>query len=242
MEWFYEASGERRGPLSDTELSELNRTGQITSSTLVWHEGWTDWRKFGDANLSAAAATAEGTAACVECGKTFPTSEMIQYEGSWVCGACKPLFFQKIKEGVPIAGDLHYAGFWIRFAAVFIDAIILNILNIPLRLMLGQPGSDPSVQMRIVFLSVGISMLISAAYDIFFVGKFGATPGKMALRLRVVRPNGEKLTYGRACGRYFGKLLSSLTLLIGYIMAAFDEQKRALHDRICDTRVIRLNA
>jgi uncharacterized RDD family membrane protein YckC len=64
----------------------------------------------------------------------------------------------------------------------------------------------------------------------------------MALRLRIVRANGDKVTYGRACGRYFGKLLSSVTFLIGYIMAAFDEEKRGLHDRICDTRVIRLNA
>ena len=240
MEWFYIDNGERRGPLSDTELSELNRTGKIDTSTMVWREGWSDWRKFGEAN-SLAVATAEGTAACIECGKVFPSSEMIQYEGSWVCATCKPVFFQKVKEGVAISGAMHYAGFWIRFTAKFIDNIILQILFVPMRFITGIASTDPNAQLRIFFLTVAITMGVTAAYQIFFVGKFGATPGKMALRLRIVRPNGDKLTYGRACGRYFAELLSSLTLLIGYIMAAFDEQKRALHDRICDTRVIRLN-
>jgi uncharacterized RDD family membrane protein YckC len=242
MDWYYSQNNERRGPVSDTELASLNQAGTITADTLVWREGWSDWRRYADANRSSE-ATAEGTAACVECGKAFSTSEMVQYEGSWVCANCKPVFFQKIKEGVPVTGSMHYAGFWIRFVAVFIDGIILNIINIPVRLMIGFGNTrDPNLQFRMILLVTGISMAIGAAYDIFFVGKFGATPGKMALRLKVVRPNGDKITYGRACGRYFGKLLSSFTLLIGYIMAAFDDEKRALHDRVCDTRVIRLNA
>jgi len=240
MEWYYTQNNEQRGPVSEAELVALNRAGTVTEETLVWHEGWSDWRKFAQANLSAVLVP-EGTAACVECGKIFPTSEMLQYEGSWVCGTCKPLFFQKIREGVPIAGEMHYAGFWIRFAALFVDGIILNILNIPVRMAIGFTSSDRQVHWRIFFLSLTLSMAIGAAYDIFFVGRFGATPGKMAFRLRIVRPDGGKISYARACGRYFGKLLSSFTLLIGYIMAAFDEQKRALHDRVCDTRVIRLS-
>jgi uncharacterized RDD family membrane protein YckC len=239
MEWFYSENGESRGPVSEGDLSDLTQSGKVTPETLVWREGWSNWRPLRDAGLGAPGS---GDAACVECGKIFPTSEMIQYEGSWICATCKPVFFQKVKEGVPIAGEMHYAGFWIRFVAIFIDGIILNVLNIPVRLAIGFGSTDSNVQMRIVFLSAGISMAIGAAYEIFFVGRFGATPGKMALRLRIVRANGDKLTYGRACGRYFGKLLSSVTFLIGYIMAAFDEEKRGLHDRICDTRVIRLNA
>jgi uncharacterized RDD family membrane protein YckC len=61
----------------------------------------------------------------------------------------------------------------------------------------------------------------------------------MACGLKVVTPEGDKITYLRAFGRYFAKIVSSLTLLIGFIMAAFDDEKRALHDRICDTRVVR---
>ena len=239
MDWFYIDGGERRGPVSETGLSELIRSGKIGSATLVWREGWSDWRKLGDAN---AVAPAEGTAGCVECGKFFPTSEMIQYEGSWVCATCKPIFFQKVKEGVPISRELAYAGFWIRFVAKFVDGIILQMINFAQGILIGLTlRPDPNDATTAVFLSMGISFVIGAAYSIFFVGKFGATPGKMAVRLRIVTPSGGPVSYARACGRYFAEILSSIILLIGYIMAAFDDEKRALHDRICDTRVIRLS-
>jgi uncharacterized RDD family membrane protein YckC len=61
----------------------------------------------------------------------------------------------------------------------------------------------------------------------------------MACKLKVVTADNDRVSYPRAFGRYFAEILSGLILLIGYIMAAFDDQKRTLHDRICDTRVIR---
>jgi uncharacterized RDD family membrane protein YckC len=61
----------------------------------------------------------------------------------------------------------------------------------------------------------------------------------MALGLKLLRRDGSKLGIGRIIGRYFSHVISAIILCIGYIMAAFDEEKRALHDRICDTRVIR---
>jgi uncharacterized RDD family membrane protein YckC len=84
-----------------------------------------------------------------------------------------------------------------------------------------------------------IQTSVAVAYTTFFVGKYGATPGKMACGLQVVRPDGGRVTYLRAFGRYFAEWLSQITLLIGYIIAAFDDEKRSLHDLICDTRVIR---
>jgi uncharacterized RDD family membrane protein YckC len=83
------------------------------------------------------------------------------------------------------------------------------------------------------------SFVFSIAYATYFLGKYSATPGKMACNLRVVRPDGEGITYARAFGRFFAEFLSSIILCIGYIMVALDGEKRALHDRICDTRVIR---
>jgi uncharacterized RDD family membrane protein YckC len=80
---------------------------------------------------------------------------------------------------------------------------------------------------------------IPAAYDTWFVGKYGATLGKMACKIKIVVADGSSVTYLRAFGRHFGKWLSSIILGIGFIMAAFDEEKRTLHDRICETRVIR---
>ena len=80
--------------------------------------------------------------------------------------------------------------------------------------------------------------IISFGYEVFFIGKFGATPGKMACSIKVINADGSKVSYLKALGRVFAYFLSGLILGIGYIMAAFDDEKRALHDRICNTRVI----
>ena len=61
----------------------------------------------------------------------------------------------------------------------------------------------------------------------------------MALGLKVVRPDGSRVGYGRAVARYFAAMLGGMILGIGYLLVAFDSEKRALHDMICDTRVIK---
>src|SRR5262249_50638769 len=94
--------------------------------------------------------------------------------------------------------------------------------------------------------AIGLAFLINIAigctYEAFFLGRFGATPGKMALSIKVVRPNGAPISYARAAGRFFAKQLNIMTLWIGYIIAGFDSEKRGLHDMICDTRVIKTGA
>jgi uncharacterized RDD family membrane protein YckC len=100
-------------------------------------------------------------------------------------------------------------------------------------------GQMPSTGFfMLVGLQQMVGILIPAVYNTFFVGRFGATPGKMACRLRVVIPDGAHISYMRALGRNFAEWVSAIVLAIGYIMAAFDSEKRALHDRICDTRVV----
>jgi uncharacterized RDD family membrane protein YckC len=110
--------------------------------------------------------------------------------------------------------------------------------------MLGMTdmGNDPAA----IFAALGavgvlgsIGLLLACTYEGIFVSQMGATPGKMALGMKVVRPDGSRVDLGRAVGRYFAKLLSMLILGIGYIMVAFDSEKRGLHDMICDTRVVR---
>jgi uncharacterized RDD family membrane protein YckC len=160
-----------------------------------------------------------------------------------------------LREGVQptsaIAG-LRYAGFWIRFVAVLLDGIILTIVELTLqRLILApvfhiaqvrpnmSPGEVMGPLVALFGVSTAINFLIGCTYETFFIFRFGATPGKMALSLKVVRPDGGPIDLGRAIGRYFAKLLSTLTLLIGFIIAGFDSEKRALHDMICDTRVVK---
>jgi uncharacterized RDD family membrane protein YckC len=148
-----------------------------------------------------------------------------------------------MKEGVSVGGQMLYAGFWIRFAALLIDGLILGAINlmlhIPLALIAPTAESDSTAFLVYMPLTMLLQLAIPAAFDVFFVGKYGATPGKMACRLKIVESEGGKVTYARAIGRHFAKYISMITLYIGFLMAAFDAQKRSLHDRICDTRVIR---
>jgi uncharacterized RDD family membrane protein YckC len=178
------------------------------------------------------------------CQRSFSTDEMVQIKGKWVCAECKPDYVQMLKIGLTQPGDFRYAGFWIRFGAKFIDSIIiwimLMVLLIPLQMLFAvDPNSgDTGTVFLMLALQILIQIGIPATYVTYFIGKFQATPGKMACGLRVVRPDGESLTFMRAFGRHFAEMLSGLILMIGYLMAAFDSEKRALHDRISDTRVV----
>jgi uncharacterized RDD family membrane protein YckC len=192
---------------------------------------------------------APATAVCSQCGRTFPRDQVLTYADQVICAACKPLFVQKLREGASLPTLLEYGGFWIRFLAKFIDNIIMAMVQwaimIPTSMMfapvlvqggrrLPSPGFLAFIGFQII-----LSILLPAAYSTFFIGRFGATLGKMACRLKVVTPEGGKVSYARACGRFFAEIISYMILAIGYIMAAFDGEKRALHDRICSTRVIR---
>ncbi|MBT8368447.1 MAG: RDD family protein, partial [Deltaproteobacteria bacterium] len=145
--------------------------------------------------------------------------------------------------GVPVAGTMDLAGFWIRFGAWTIDAFIMWICTMVIFMPMGILMSTASENPAVVFSFMPIIMLlqyaIPAAYETWFVGKYGATPGKMACKLKVVVEDSSRVTYLRSLGRHFAKLLSGMILAIGFIMAAFDEEKRTLHDRICETRVVR---
>ena len=250
IHWYYADAGIQTGPLSDEEMRALVRKGKITRDTLVWHSGLSDWHKFGvleGTGPESSTATSElkttlHEAICSQCGRPFSQDDMIRLEGSWVCPDCKPLVVQKLREGAIVAGKMEYAGFWIRFGAKLIDYIILFVVNALITFVGGilMPVSELSFSIIALQLVLALFQIaVGVSYATWFVGKYGATPGKMACRLQVVTAEGGKVSYGRACGRYFAEILSGMILLLGYIMAAFDDEKRTLHDRICDTRVIR---
>jgi uncharacterized RDD family membrane protein YckC len=182
--------------------------------------------------------------------------ELARFGGHLVCPECKDAYTQKLREGARPSyahnAPMEYAGFWIRLVASFIDGIILIVANmvlqytvlLPLMGPLTQaPGTDPAMallaSLRVLAVYNLVSMTIGCCYEAFFVNRLGATPGKMALGLKVVRPDGGPVDLGRAFGRYFAKLLSAMILCIGYIMAGIDSEKRGLHDMICGTRVIK---
>ena len=169
---------------------------------------------------------------------------MIRYQDVWVCAHCKPLFVQKLKEGADVSGAMVFAGFWERFAAKFLDGLIQGVINTALGAVINIAlfalgGRGENASLAIVIFSQLFQLALAAAYTTFFVGKYGATPGKMALKLQVVTSDGGEVSYARALGRYFAEWLSGITLTIGYLISIWDDEKRTLHDRICDTRVIK---
>jgi uncharacterized RDD family membrane protein YckC len=251
MNLYYADGGRQVGPIDKTELQSLIKTRKIDSQTLVWQPGMQGWEELGlfvrrktqGGSQAVQAAVPVKRSLCSECGQAFAEDDMIRFAEAWVCASCKPLFVQKIKEGVALAGEMEYAGFWIRFGAWFIDAIILGIaeaiITFPLSFM-GIFSSDQAAAFAIIQLvSMILNFIIPAVYESWFVGKYAATPGKMACKLKVVMAEGGRVSFARAIGRHFAKYINIFTLGIGYIMAGFDEQKRTLHDRICDTRVIK---
>ncbi len=136
------------------------------------------------------------------------------------------------------------AGFWIRLAAYCIDGIILSLLNYLINL-----GFNLSVDANLGIAILDdptfwtmqiIGFLLRAVYYTYCTGRWGQTPGKFVTGIKIVRSDDTPLSYPRSLARFLATFLSELTLGIGYLMIAFSTRKRALHDLICDTKVIRI--
>jgi uncharacterized RDD family membrane protein YckC len=256
MNWYYVEQGKQTGPASDEQFNALVQSGTITADTLVWREGMADWLPYGQVHATAVAAGAPGSpgalgmqekpqAVCSECGKVLPEDETIRYGDVRVCANCKPILIQKLQEGAALnTGGLNYAPFGARFGAYFLDGIILYAFNQLITrsimfMVTGSVFSRAGMSSGLLIFVTAFPLAVGICYEAILVGKYGATLGKMALKMKVVTADGGRVSYARAFGRYFGKLLSSLTCLIGFIIAAFDNpQRRALHDYICNTRVV----
>jgi len=174
-------------------------------------------------------------AQCAICKNEFEEREIVRIGEHCVCTGCKPAFIERLREGLPIVSPVTvYGGFWIRVGAQLLDGILLLAIGYLIDLLgMAIQGLTGTVVANV------LSIVIDAAYVTYFVGRYGATPGKMACGLKIIRADGGTLSYGRAFARFCAQFLSGLVLGIGFIMVAFDKEKRALHDHICDTRVVR---
>lgn len=173
---------------------------------------------------------------CSACGTVqAPAAQCVQC-GATIIATASPIGTEK---------DQSYAGFWVRVLAYILDSILLitvqTVLTLLIDTTIGMLGivteGDPAINIVIWLFGA----VLSISYAVFFTGYCGQTPGKMALRIKVIRTDGSALTYGRAALReVLGKFISSILLGIGYLMVAFDNRKQGLHDKIADTYVIKL--
>jgi uncharacterized RDD family membrane protein YckC len=142
-------------------------------------------------------------------------------------------------------GEVVYATFWRRFGAYIIDGIIVGIIQYVLSSIIAtfifdlQP-TDIGEFFTIAGGLYALIFLISIMYYILYWAWRGQTLGKMAMGIKIVRLDGSSIGVGRATLRYVGYLISTMTLLIGFLMIIGDSKKQGLHDKIADTYVVRV--
>ncbi|WP_081703124.1 RDD family protein [Desulfuromonas sp. TF] len=185
-------------------------------------------------------------ASCPRCRKSFPLPRGMV--AAPVFGPAEPELQSEAEEVPhPSPTTLPKAGFWIRMIAAIVDWVLVTAVEVTLGLLLGlatarfDGGLNGSGQSMISIVIWLFGTVLTVAYYVFFTGYCGQTPGKMALRIKVIRTNGMEIGYGKAALReVLGKFVSVILLGIGYLMVAFDLQKQGLHDKIADTYVIKL--
>lgn len=231
------SDGREYGPVTLEELRHWCGEGRVGPGTLIWLATESRWQ----------------TAATVDQLKwDLPSPPAIQVsnpsrsqpESEAPTGAATGLFN---------LDALRPAGFWIRLAAYFVDMLILGamvrLLTMPWAdaLDLAQNNAfaelkktSPDLQVLFQFWRLMLAIEIPAhfAYFVGFNGSWGATPGKLLLGLRIVDTDGSPLGYRRAFLRHCAEWLTQITFGLGFVICAFDPQKRALHDRLARTRVV----
>ena len=159
---------------------------------------------------SCGAESRPGASSCHMCSQDLHTGQPIAPTGTTAGGQTR----------------VGYAGFWKRFAAWIIDVIVLTVVQLVMTAILGPVGGAASVVIG-WFYYAGMESSVKRA-----------TLGKMALGIAVTDVDGRRITFMRATGRHFAKMISGLILLIGYLMATWTKKKQGLHDILAGTLVV----
>ena len=138
-----------------------------------------------------------------------------------------------------------YAGFWMRFLAYLVDSLLISAVFFPLGIGVGlaiAASGDDGNSPLLPVVRLGINGVSFAAgwlyYALLESSSWQGTVGKKLLGLKVTDPNGNRISFGRATGRYFAKILSGMICFIGFVMVAFTERKQGLHDMLAGTLVL----
>lgn len=184
---------------------------------------------------------------CRKCGEALA-------EGASICGACgEPVRLlpedESASQAFATARPVVYAGFWLRAVAYLIDLMLLALIGmIAIMLPLMAQGAIPADKpwfllternRQVLAIQLLVEMLGWLYFAAFESSSWQATPGKRILGLKVTDLQGRRVTFARASGRFWGKLLSQFTLFFGFIMAGITPRKQALHDLLASCLVVR---
>lgn len=209
----------------------------------------------------------EGAAFCPRCGAPAPVAaaadppQLVESGGGGmgaVGDVVTPASGQPMGSAqrpvvvVPLVSP--YAGFWRRFVAFVIDGLILTFVTFPINLALHIPVWSWMNQDEINFedilalisaslVAIMIYTLITWLYSALFESsRYQATLGKLALNIQVTDLDGRRISFARATGRFAGKIVSKLLLMIGYLIQPLTQRRQALHDLMAGTLVVRRSA
>jgi uncharacterized RDD family membrane protein YckC len=230
-EWYYLRNGQQAGPVGSGQLKQLAARGGLQPHDLVWRDGLSNW---------VPAARVKGL---------FPDAEYVLVEDEAQSTAAARAGPDADDEFQPEARRPRkalrygYAGFWKRLFAFVIDHLVLMGLSFGVGLALGfvlaltlGPNLDVN-QLALIGNGVGL-VLFWLYFTVQESSESQATVGKRALHIKVTDEFGQRISFARANGRFFGKFLSGALLGLGYLMAAFTERKQALHDLLAHTLVV----
>jgi uncharacterized RDD family membrane protein YckC len=233
-EWYYLVEGQQMGPVGSRELKTLADRGRLQPSDLIWREGLPNW---------VPAARVKGL--FVDTDVYGLDEEPAPLPAAPPAGAEEdeefaPERVRRKKSREPRRG---YAGFWKRFAAAFLDGIVLAFLGGAVGFVIGfgmgmamGPNLDINQVQAVTFIAgLIVQWLYYASLE---SSEEQATWGKRALHIKVTDDSGQRISFGRASWRWLAKNLMVLTLGIGFLMAAFTPRKKALHDYMASTLVV----
>jgi uncharacterized RDD family membrane protein YckC len=227
MQIYVAKAGQQTGPFTREQIQTMLQSRMISITDSAWYEGLPAWVPLsqilaappagGGLNLSkgAAAAPERNDAASIY---RAPMGDILAPQTEF-------------------GGT--YAGFWWRFLAYIIDGVILNVINYALGFAVGMLFFSRNPEGA--GLAGGLVGIASTwlYYGLMESSSNQGTLGKMACGLKVTDLNGERISFGKASGRFFGMIISGMILLIGYLMCIWTERKQCLHDIMAGTLVIK---
>ena len=201
---------------------------------------------------------ADGSPFCSQCGQSTSLAPVVA-TGAAPIVPIGPSQVAIAGSVPPPAATVAYAGFWLRVLAYLIDAIILGVFAAPIligaamamgigSILAGIPrNGDPFVNglPPVFFLFIWFCILLGVGgtwlyHALLESSEWEGTAGKKALGLIVTDMAGGRVTFARASGRHFGKIVTSfIPFGIGYMMAGFTERRQALHDMLASCLVLR---
>lgn len=258
--WYYvDAQGQQQGPVSPAILVGHARQGRVRPDSLVWREGWPEWRPLSSAaaelGLTAAPASPP-KAAPAPAAAAAPAAVANPATTSAPAGAPASPYAPSaarldVEPQWSNTGEVVYAGFLRRWAAFFVDSVIVVVafyivFFAAMMLFAGLSvassfeatdlsGSELFVTLLVYPIWFGMA---GAYYSLMESSASQATLGKMALGIKVTDRDGRRLSFAHALGRWMSASLSYLTLYIGFFLAGFTDRKRALHDFVANTLVV----